>query len=40
MCLALPEQDSHQEAEDIHNRGFEVSCQERMQYYDECAKKV
>jgi len=40
MLLALPEEDFHQEAEDIHNRWFEVLCQERVQYYDTRGKKA
>jgi hypothetical protein len=40
MLLPLPMVDSHQEAEDIHNRCFNVLCQERVQYYENCAKKA
>ena len=38
MLLALPKGDFHREAEDIHNRWFEVLCQERVQYDDNRAK--
>jgi len=34
MLLALAMGDIHPEAEDIHNRWFEVLWQERMQYYE------
>jgi len=40
MLLALPKGDFHREAEDIHNRWFEVLCQERVQYDDNHAKKA
>jgi len=40
MLLALPKGDFHREAEDIHNRWFEVLCQERVQYDDYRAKKA
>jgi hypothetical protein len=39
MLLALPKGEIHQEAEDIHNRWLEVLSQERVQYYDNGAKK-
>jgi len=38
MHLALPKGDFHLEAEDIHNRLFEVLCQEWVQYDDNRAK--
>jgi len=38
--LALPKEDFRHEAEDIHNRWFEVLCQEPVQYYDNSAKKI
>jgi hypothetical protein len=40
MLLALLKGDFHWEVEDIHNRWFDVLCQERVQYYDNCAKKA
>jgi len=40
MLLALPEGDFHRKTEDIHNRWFKVLCQERVQYYDNHAKKA
>jgi len=40
MLLALPNRDFHQEAEDIHNRWFEVLCQDRVEYDDNRAKKA
>jgi hypothetical protein len=38
MLVALPKGDFHREAEDIHNRCFEVLGQERVQYDDNRAK--
>ena len=38
MLVALPKGDFHREAEDIHNRWFEVLCQDRVQYEDNRAK--
>jgi hypothetical protein len=40
MLLALPKGDFNREAEDIHNQWFDVLCQERVQYDDNCAKKA
>jgi len=40
MLSALPKGDFHPEAEDMHNQWFEVLGQERVQYYDNCAKKA
>jgi len=40
MLLALAKGDFQQEAEDIHNRWFNVLCQERVQYSDNRAKKA
>ena len=40
MLLAQQKGDFCQEAEDIHNRWFEVLCQEPVQYYDNWAKKA
>jgi len=40
MLLALPKRDLRQEADDIHNGWFDVLCQERVQYYDDHAKKA
>jgi len=40
MLLALPKEDFHGEAEDIHNRWFEGLCQDRVQYNDYRANKV
>jgi len=40
MIIALPKGDFHPEAEDIHNRCFEVLCQERVQHDDSHAKKA
>jgi hypothetical protein len=40
ILVALPKGDFHQEAEDILNRWFEVLCEERVQYYENCAKKA
>jgi len=39
MLLALPKGDFNQEAEDIHNRWFEVLCQDRVQHNENRAKK-
>jgi hypothetical protein len=38
MLVALPKGDFHREAEAIHNRWFEVLCQEPVQYLDNRAK--
>jgi len=40
MLLSLPKGDVHQEVEDLHNRWFEVLCQERVHYDDNRAKKA
>jgi hypothetical protein len=40
MLLALQKGDFHREAEDIHNRSFEVLCQEGAQYDGNRAKKA
>jgi len=40
MLSALPKGDFHCEAEDIHNRWFDVWCQERVQYDDNRGKKA
>ena len=40
MLLALPKGDFNREAEDIHNRWFEVLVQERVRYDDNLAKKA
>ena len=40
MVLALPKGDFRREVEDIHSRRFEVLCQERVQYYENRAKKA
>jgi len=40
MLVALPRGDFHREAEDIHNRWFEVLCQEQVHYNDNRAKKA
>jgi len=40
MLGALPKGNFHREAEDIHNRWFEVLFQEQVQYDDNCAKKA
>ena len=40
MLVALSKGDFHREAGDIHNRWFEVLCQERVQYYDNRAKNI
>jgi hypothetical protein len=40
MRLALPLVDFHREAEDIHNRWFEVLCQEQVQYNDNRTNKA
>jgi hypothetical protein len=38
MLVALPKGNFGREAEDIHNRWFEVLCQERVQYDHNRAK--
>jgi hypothetical protein len=38
MLVALPKGDFHWEAEAIHNRWFEVLCQEPVQYLDNHTK--
>jgi hypothetical protein len=38
MLLALPKEDFHREAEDIHNQWIKVMCQEQVQYDDKRAK--
>jgi len=40
MLSDLPKEESHREAEDIHNPWFEVLCPERVKYYDNHAKKA
>jgi len=40
MLLALPTGDFHREAEDIHSEWFELLWQERVQYYDNRARKA
>jgi hypothetical protein len=40
MVVAQPKEDFHRQAEDIHNRWFEVFCQDRVQYDEYCAKKA
>jgi hypothetical protein len=40
MLLDRPKGDFHREAEDIHNRWFEVLYEERVQYDDNRAKKA
>jgi hypothetical protein len=40
MLLALPNGDFHRKAEGVHNQSFQVLCQERVQYDDNCAKKA
>ena len=39
-ALPLPNGDFHREAEDTHNRWFQVLCQERVQYNDNRTKKA
>jgi len=40
MRLALQQKDLHGDPEDIHNRWYEELCLERMQCYDNGAKKA
>ena len=43
LCVILSglrKLDINREAEDMHNLCFEVSCQDRVQYYDNGAKKT
>jgi hypothetical protein len=40
MLLALPKEDFHREAEDIHNQWFKVLCEEGVQYDDNRAKNA
>jgi hypothetical protein len=39
MQLALPTEDFHRVAEDIHNQWLEVLCQERVHYDDNHARR-